>query len=57
MEYAQNFDEQNYDKSIVDYTYIKETFKERKVSMKNFDKLPIIRQICQTFPTTTICTS
>ena len=59
MEYARNFDEQNYDESIVDYrsTYIKETFRERKISMENFDKSPIIRQICQTFPPSTICTS
>ena len=44
MEYPQNFDKQNYDESIVDYrsTYIKETFRERKISMENFDKSPII---------------
>ena len=30
MEYVQNFDEQNYDESFVDYTYIKETFRERE---------------------------
>ena len=46
MEYARDFDEQNYDESIVDYTYIKETSIERKFSMENFDKSPIIRQIC-----------
>ena len=51
MEFARNFDGQNYDESMVDYrsTYIKETFRQRKVSMENFDKSPIIRQICQTF--------
>ena len=43
MEYARNFDEQKYDESIVDYMYIKETFRERKFSMENFDKSPIIR--------------
>ena len=57
MEYVQNFDEQNYDESIVDYTHIKETFRERKISMENFDKSPIIRQICPTFPPSTICTT
>ena len=55
MEHARNFDEQNYSESIVDY--IGETLKERKVSRENFDESPIIRQICQTFPPSTICTS
>ena len=57
MEYAQNFDEQNYDESVIDYMHIKETFRERKVIMEYFDKSSIIRQICQTFPSSTICTS
>ena len=57
MEYARNFDEQNYNESIADYMYIKEKFRERTVNMENFDKSPIIRQICQTFPPSTICTS
>ena len=55
MEHAQNFDEQSYDESFVDY--IGETLRERKVSRENFDKLSVIRQICQFFPLSTICTS
>ena len=40
MEHAQNFDDQNYDKSIEDY--MGETLRERKVSRENFDELTII---------------
>ena len=46
MEHAWNFDEQNYDESIVDY--VEETLKKRKISRDReiFDELPIIHQIC-----------
>ena len=55
MEHTQNFDEKNYDESIVDY--IGEKLRERKVSRENVDELTIIHQICQTFPSSTICSS
>ena len=50
-DHAQNFGKQDYDKSIADCT--RETL--RKVSRENFDELPIIRQIFQIFPLSTIC--
>ena len=55
MDYARNFDEQNYNKSIIEY--LGEKLREREASKENFDELPIIHQICQTFPQSTICTS
>ena len=59
MEHALNFDERNHDELESIIHYIGETSRGRKViiSRENFDKLPIIRQICQTFPPSTICTS
>ena len=42
LKHAQNFDEQNYEESIIDF--IGENW-ERKVSRENFDESPTIRQI------------
>ena len=52
---AWNFDEENYDESIIDY--IGETLREKGHSRENFDESPNTCQICQTFPPSTICTS
>ena len=57
MEHALNFDEQNCDKFKSIVHYIKETLRERKVSREDFDESPLVCQIHQTFPSSTICTN